>query len=163
MSITQERLAQLAVYDPKTGLFTCAQNRKGSKNKIGDVLGSFTKSGYTEIQLDSRRYLAHRLAFLAMTGFMPSGVVDHINRDPSDNRWTNLRDVTQVENGHNQNRDPCNNRTGFVGVYCWNNKYRAKLVVAQKQIHLGTFNDPLAAAAVYEAEKQKYQPLQEVI
>lgn len=159
--INQERLAQLVAYDPETGLFTCAQNRKGSKNKVGDVLGSFTRCGHIEIQLDSRRYLAHRLAFLAMTGSMPLGVVDHINRNPSDNRWANLRDVTQVENGHNQNRNPWNNRTGFVGVHCWKNKYRAKLVVGQKQVHLGTFDDPVTAAAAYEAAKQVHLPLQE--
>lgn len=159
--ITQERLAQLAAYDPATGVFTCAQNRKGSKNKIGDVLGSSTRCGHIEIQLDGRRYLAHRLAFLAMTGLMPTGVVDHINRNPSDNRWSNLRDVTQLENSHNQSRDPRNNSTGFVGVHRWGGKYRAKLVVGQKQIHLGTFDNPSAAAAAYRAAKQAHLPLQE--
>lgn len=159
--ITQERLAQLATYDPATGMFTCAQNRKGSKNKVGDVLGSLTRYGHIEIQLDGRRYFAHRLAFLAMTGSMPTGVVDHINRNPSDNRLSNLRDVTQVENGHNQSRDPRNNRTGFVGVHRWKGSYRAKLVVGQKQVHLGTFDNPSDAAAAYRAAKQAHLPLQE--
>jgi hypothetical protein len=163
MMITQERLVQLANYDPATGLLVCAQNRKGSKNKVGDVLGSLTKCGHIEIQLDSHRYLAHRLAFLAMTGSMPTGVVDHINRNPGDNRWSNLRDVTQVENGHNQDRNPQNNRTGFVGVHRWKGKYRAKLVVGQKQIHLGTFDDPSVAAAAYRAAKQEHLPLQEAV
>ena len=162
MTITKERLSELVTYNPESGLFVCAQNRRGSKNKVGDVLGSFTRSGHVEIQLDGRRYLAHRLAFLAMTGSMPTGVVDHINRNPGDNRWINLRDVTQVENGHNQNRDARNNCTGFVGVHRWKNNYRAKLVVGQKQIHLGTFDDPAIAAAAYRAAKQKHLPLQEV-
>lgn len=158
--ITQERLAQLATYNPATGVFICAQNRKGSKNKIGDVLGSLTRRGYVEFHLDGRRYLAHRLAFLAMTGSMPAGVVDHINRNPSDNCWGNLRDVTQIENGHNQNRNPRNNSTGFVGVHRWKGSYRAKLVVGQKQIHLGTFDDPATAAAAYKTAKQAHLPPQ---
>jgi excinuclease UvrABC ATPase subunit len=159
--ITQERLKQLATYEPETGLLICAVNRKGSKNKIGDVLGSFNKSGYVEVQLDGRKYFVHRLAWLYMTGFMPEGVVDHINRDKKDNRWSNLRVVTQVENGHNQNRLAVRNSTGYVGVHRWNGKYRAKIVVKQKQIHLGTFNDPVDAYAAYEAAKQKHQPPQE--
>lgn len=156
--ITKKRLDQVAIYDPDRGVFICAQNRKGSKNKVGDVLGSRTKEGYIEIQIDGRRYLAHRLAFLSMTGNMPEGVVDHINRDQSDNRWANLRDVTQVENGHNQNRKSLNNSTGFVGVHKWNGKYRAKIVVKQKQLHLGTFDDPSTAAEAYQAAKQALQP-----
>ena len=163
MMITQDRLKQLATYDPETGLFVCAQNRKGSKNKVGDALGSPCKSGHIEIQLDGRRYLAHRLAFLAMTGSMPVGVVDHINRKPADNRWSNLRDVTQVENGHNQNRDSRRNSTGFVGVHRWKGRYRAKLVVGQRQIHLGTFDDLSTAAAAYRAAKQEHLPLQEAV
>jgi len=160
--ITQERLKQLTTYDPETGLLVCAMNRKGSKNKIGDVLGSLNKAGYIEVQLDGCKYLAHRLAILYVNGKMPDGVIDHINRNPADNRWINLRVVTQVENGHNQNRLPEHNKTGYVGVHHWNGKYRAKLVVNKKQLHLGTFDDPVAASAAYEAAKQTHRPLQEV-
>ena len=156
--INKERLDQVATYDPDCGIFICVKNRKGSKNKVGDVLGSRTKGGYIEIQIDGRRYLAHRLAFLTMTGDMPKGVVDHINRDQSDNRWANLRDVTQVENGHNQNRKSLNNSTGFVGVHKWNGKYRAKIVIKQKQMHLGTFDDSCLAAEAYDKAKQSLQP-----
>jgi hypothetical protein len=158
MALTQERLAQLASYEAETGLFTCLHNRKGSKNKVGDVLGSVTANGYIEIQFDGKRYYAHRLAFLVMTGLMPAGTVDHINRNPRDNRWINLRDVTQFENVHNQNRKTFNNLTGFIGVHKLNDKYRAKIVIKQKQIHLGTFEDPFTAAKAYAAAKQVLQP-----
>jgi hypothetical protein len=160
--ITKERLKQLATYDPETGLLICSMNRRGSKNKAGDILGSINRSGHVEVQLDGRKYFVHRLAVLYMTGEMPDGVIDHINRNPADNRWINLRVVTQVENGHNQNRLPEHNKTGYVGVHHWNGKYRAKLVVNKKQLHLGTFDDPAAASAAYEAAKQTHRPLQEV-
>jgi len=152
--ITQERLKELASYDPESGLFICAKNRRGSKNKVGDILGSLTGAGYIEIQLDGRRYLAHRLAVLAMTGVMPEKVVDHINQIKTDNRWINLRCVSQVENGHNQTRKAKRNSTGFVGVHKWQGKYRAKIVVNQKQVHLGTFDCPQLAAASYNAAKK---------
>lgn len=159
--ITQERLKQLATYDPEAGLLVCAMNRRGSKNKIGDALGSLNKAGHVEVQLDSRKYLVHRLAVLYMTGEMPGGVIDHINRSPADNRWVNLRVVTQFENTHNQNRLPKRNSTGFVGVHRWHGKYRAKIVVKQKQIHLGTFEDPALAASAYAMAKSEFQPVYE--
>ena len=159
--ITQERLKQLVVYNPSTGHLICAMNRKGSKNKIGDVLGSKTKSGHVELSLDGRRYFVRRLAFVYMTGEEPKGVVDHINRDPGDNRWANLREVTQVENGHNQNRLPERNSTGYVGVHRCNGKYRAKVVIGQRQVHLGTYDEPDLAAAAYAAAKAQLQPVLE--
>jgi hypothetical protein len=156
--LTQSRLAELATYDPTTGVFICVQNRRGSKNKVGDVLGSLTAQGYIAIQFDNKRYLAHRLAVLAMTGKMPEKVVDHINRNRTDNRWTNLRCVSQVENAHNQDREAKRNSTGFVGVHRWQGRYRAKIVVNHKQKHLGTFDYPDLAAAAYTAAKKELQP-----
>jgi len=156
--LTQERLKELATYNPDTGVFICAKNRRGSKNKIGDILGSITNSGYIEIQLDGKRYLAHRLAVLAMLGTMPEKVVDHINREKLDNRWVNLRCVSQVENEHNQYRKPTNNSTGCIGVHRWGTKFRAKINVGKKQIHLGTFDCIVNASAAYNAAKQKLQP-----
>jgi len=156
--LTQERLKQLATYNPETGLLVCVKNRKGSKNKIGDTLGSVNKVGYFEVQIDNRRYFVHRLACLYLTGTMPNGVVDHINRNPSDNRWANLRVVTQFENSRNANRLAERNSTGYVGVHLWNGKYRAKIVIKQKQVHLGTFDDALTAAAAYQVAKKQHQP-----
>lgn len=159
--ITQERLKQLATYDPESGLLVCAMNRKGSKNKIGDVLGSANKVGHIQVQLDSSKYLVHRLAVLYMTGKMPDGVIDHINRDPADNRWSNLRVVTQFENSHNQSRLPERNSTGFVGVHRYGSRYRAKINVNHKQVHLGTFDDPAIAASAYAMAKSQFQPVLE--
>lgn len=159
--LTQDRLKELVEYSPDTGEFRYAKSRKGSKYRAGDLLGSLTSVGYMQAQLDGKRYFLHRLAVLYMTGETPSQVVDHINRDKADNRWENLRCTTQQNNCHNQSRAAANNSTGHVGVHRWGGKYRAKINVGKKQMHLGTFDDPAAAAAAYASAKAALLPSME--
>ena len=68
--ITAERLRAILHYDPETGIWTwliAASNNV----KVGDVAGSKEKQGYWVIVIDYRRYKAHRLAWLYMTGEWP--------------------------------------------------------------------------------------------
>ena len=68
--------------------------------------------------------------------------VDHINRDPMDNRKANLRICTQAENCFNASMRS-DNTSGFIGV-SWSkrkNRWRVRVTVNQKEIHLGTFKD----------------------
>jgi hypothetical protein len=60
-------------------------------------------------------YLGHRLAWLYMVGVWPDDEIDHWNRDPSDNRFTNLRDATHAKNGFNSGKRS-NNSSGRKGV-----------------------------------------------
>jgi len=98
-SLTRERLMELVSYDPSTGLFTSKVSRPPCK--IGKVLGSKQAAGYVEFRLDYKSYLAHRLAWFYIHGDWPVGEIDHINQDRTDNRISNLRDVTRSENNRN--------------------------------------------------------------
>lgn len=87
--------------------------------------------------------------------------VDHINRNPLDNRRCNLRICTQFENNQNQK----SNTSGKVGVSYikTENKWLAFIKVNGKQIRLGRFknyND--AVNARLQAEK-KYFPNSKVV
>ena len=67
-------------------------------------------------------------------------VVDHINRNPLDNRRENLRIVTQQENCMNLTISK-NNKSGVPGV-CWDkdaNKWKAEIRYKYKKINLGRF------------------------
>ena len=73
--ITQARLKELLTYDPETGYFTRNVNVKGAN--AGERAGTITAKGYIAIGIDRKHYLAHRLAFLYMTGEWPKELVDH--------------------------------------------------------------------------------------
>ena len=95
----------------------------------GYVKYSGTKDGLI------RKYL-HRIIMGEPEGF----VVDHINRNPLDNRRENLRIVSHQENQMNLNMRKTN-KSGVPGV-CWDkdaNKWVAKITYKYKRIHLGRF------------------------
>ena len=83
--ITQSKLKQLAKYDPDTGEFVALVDR--GKIKCGQRMGCKNRLGYIQIGILWKRYKAHGLAFLYMTGKYPDEV-DHIDGDPSNNSGT---------------------------------------------------------------------------
>ena len=127
--LTLNGLKELLNYDPDTGVFSWKSKRPGRPNASGNlVAGSFT-SGYREIQINGVRYRAHRLAWLWMTGSLPSVFIDHINGNKADNRFCNLREATKTQNARNEGLRK-SNTTGVKGV-CWSKKER-KFVVHLK-------------------------------
>jgi hypothetical protein len=115
--ITQEYLKAILDYCPETGVFTWIKTHLCSNKKPGDIAGHIhPKTGYVSITIDRKFNAAHRLAFLFMTGSYPKNDVDHINHVKHDNRWSNLRDVTNTIN-HQNKKMRKNNTSGVSGVY----------------------------------------------
>ena len=154
--ITAERLQELLHYDQETGIFT----RKVSTAhnvKVGDVAGCPDGHGYLLIRLQSRRYKAHRLAWLYIHGSWPNDQIDHINRNRSDNRIANLREVTNKQNGQNRSTQS-SNTSGHPGVYWYKpySKWRAQIMHNQKLIHLGYFATIEEALSARKAAEKFY-------
>lgn len=95
---------------------------------------------YRVIGISGKNYLAHRLAFLYMTGSFPDGLVDHINHDSSDNRWANLREATSTDNNRNI-RMHHDNRSGICGVWLDRKRWVAKIGVNSNQVCIGRFDN----------------------
>lgn len=77
-------------------------------------------------------------------------IVDHINRDPLDNRKANLRASTHSQNSMNKSKQS-DNKSGFKGV-CWDKntqKWRADIMVNGIRRFLGRFIEVLDAAKAY--------------
>lgn len=106
--------------------------------------------------LDGQMVYLHRFLMAPL----PSFLVDHVNRDPNDNRRKNLRIVTYLEN--NLNRPGNSSSTsGFKGV-AWTNKWAKWTVfVGPKSARrfLGAFDCELEAARAYNAwAKEHFGP-----
>lgn len=162
--LTQEIVKELIHYDPETGkLFWKERDVKwfvneGSKKKwntkyankeafIGD------SHGYKNGSLLYNNLFAHRLIWFYMTGEWPDQI-DHINGVPSDNRWVNLRNVSNHENRKNCKKRK-DNTSGFSGVRFHRTKYQARIFVNGKEKHIGVYDTiEEAVAARKQAEIQ---------
>lgn len=85
--------------------------------------------------------------------------IDHKNRNRNDNRKTNLRQCTHIENMRNQPLKQ-NNTSGFIGVYFKNenNKWCAQITYNKRKLHLGYFeNKENAIIARLKAEKELFK------
>lgn len=75
-------------------------------------------------------------------------IVDHINRNPLDNRKENLRLVDHSTN--RRNTDTINSETGYRGVFRNGKSFTARIHENGKQICLGTYETPERAAKAYD-------------
>lgn len=150
--LTSDRLRELVNYDPSTGIFT-RRRIVGKVGRIGDVIGCKSQ-GRLEISVDGKIYFAHRLAWLYMTGKWPEFTIDHIDGNPLNNRFCNLRDVPQKINNHNI-RKP-RGKSGIIGVHKRFNKWRAEIVTDGKSVFIGSFNTAEEARAAYVEAKRIY-------
>jgi hypothetical protein len=145
MAISQAEVRRLLDYDPKTGEFTWRERKKGRETKVGWT----THDGRQQVSINYKKYYLHRLAYLWMTGDLPK-FIDHIDGDPGNNAWGNLRMATHAQNLRNT-KLRSTNRSGFKGV-AWNfavSKWTAQIVTNGKKTHLGCFSSPEEAAAAY--------------
>jgi len=84
-----------------------------------------------------------------LMGAAEGAEVDHANRNPLDNRRDNLRLATRSQNGANRAawRTSLPKGVHVAGVGRW----VARIRVNGRQLHLGTFSSPEAAAKAYDA------------
>lgn len=138
-TLTAEQLRSALIYHPDTGVFNWVHGAKG--RYAGDVAGNVRPDGYRRINVFGHLYYAHRLAWLYMTGEWPEHQIDHINMDPSDNRWANLRAATPRQNRGNRKAQR-NSKSGVKGVYQreYDDKWVAYIAPNGRVRVIGSFN-----------------------
>lgn len=149
-------------YDPETGWLIRPRSTQGAK--AGRV-GCRRPDGYRCLSFRGRHQLEHRVIWLWMTGDWPDQLVDHINGDPSDNRWVNLRSADKRLNAQNRRcASGKNKHSGLLGVRPSpnNKKWIAQIRVpcsesaqGSRCLHIGTFAKAEEAHAAYLAAKRQ--------
>lgn len=81
-------------------------------------------------------------------------VIDHINRNKLDNRYENLRVITQKENSYNRTKNVTSNNK-YKGVVKRGNKYVASISKDGKRHEIGGFETEEDAANAYDMMAQE--------
>ena len=139
-SIPVERVREVFDYNPLTG--NLHWKVRASKNtKLGSVPGC-TSNGYKIVRFDKQLYRQHRVIWAWVTGESDPPLLDHRDRDRSNNRFWNLRPASIAEN--NMNR-------AAAGVTCRSSDGRwiAQIGAGWKHFYLGTYGTEAEARAAY--------------
>ena len=159
--IDAKQVRTLFSYDPETGIVTNSTGRgrasngceSGTVHLCGPTGGN---KAYRRVRLDGKLIYTHRIIWVMMTGKQPN-VIDHKDGNGLNNKWENLRNVDQKTNGKNQKIHNTNTSgTSGVSYRTENGKWRARIMVNQNQINLGTFHDKSDAILARKLAEQKY-------
>jgi len=135
-------------YNPETGVFIWI--KAGPMKVVGRVAGNKSCVGYWRIGLKSKRYQAHKLAYLMHYGYIPK-LIDHIDQCKTNNAILNLRPCTASQN--------CSNRDYkkglYRGVHQNGSNWGVRIRVDNKEVWLGTYKNIHEAARVYNEAATK--------
>lgn len=118
--------------------------------KYAGTSAGAAKKGYRTLRITPNglrlQLQSHRVLWALVYGAWPEQHIDHINRDRSDNRMENLRDVAPDVNSRN-NGNP--RGTGLIGAYRRPSGFMAQI----KGRYLGFFRTAEEASAAFHRAK----------
>jgi hypothetical protein len=146
--VTQRDIKEVFDYNPDTGVCTWKQYRlKAAPGEPIDERYVYN-DGYIVISFKGKAQMLHRLIWVWVTGDWPKNQIDHLNGDKLDNRWENLRDVTQYQNLVNKGAYK-KKSSEPAGVTKKGDKWNARLTVQGAQMDLGRFDSAEKAHNAY--------------
>ena len=158
---TKTQLESRLSYAPEEGAFYWLVDNQHPKARKGMRAGRVNALGRAQIGLDNKQIFVHRLVWLFETGVWHDAMIDHINGDPLDNRFQNLRLSNHKLNGQNQKAHrPKNKSTQLIGS-SWHkgcNRFIAFIKLDGKRKHLGYFDTAAEAHAAYLTAKRILHP-----
>lgn len=141
-----EKAKELLSYNDITGEF-CWKASRG-RVKSGDIAGTLSGKGYLQVSILGKRLYLHRVAWYFVHGEEPAETIDHINRNKTDNRVSNLRKASKAENNKNV-IFRSDNSSGHRGVRFKNGRWISFIQIDGKPRYLGSFSSLKEASEEY--------------
>jgi hypothetical protein len=158
---TKKQLEPLLAYAPEEGAFYWRIDNRHPKARKGMRAGRVNALGRAQIGVARKQLFVHKLVWLFETGVWPTEMIDHINGDPLDNRFKNLRLSNHRLNGQNQKAHrPKNKSTQLLGA-SWHkrhNRFISFIKIDGVKKHLGYFDTAQEAHAAYITAKRILHP-----
>lgn len=148
------KMKEYVGYNEITGTLFWLKNR-GTRGIKGAAIKRINPGGYAEIYFAGKSYLAHRVCWWLYYGMEPTGEIDHINGDRTDNRISNLRLATREQNARNC-RVKNTSSTGVKGVSRDRNSFRASCYMDGVRNYLGSYKSIEEAADAVRRFREKY-------
>lgn len=114
-------------YDEESGHLIYTK-KVANRTEVGDIAGSINACGYRATTIKGVHYYIHHLIWVFHFGSWPDEL-DHIDRNPSNNRIENLRLTNKIQQQFNRDANS-NNVSGIRGVAYYpdrNKPYRVEL------------------------------------
>lgn len=159
-------LRQVLKCDPETGrLFWLPRprhffrrdrdHRKWNTRYAGaEAFTTINAGGYRVAAIFDQKFYGHRVVFAFANGRWPVGEIDHIDGDRTNNKISNLREASSLDNSRNS---ACRAGRSHPGIRQHaNGRWRVGIGVAGRKIHLGYFNSYAHALATRKAAEEKY-------
>ena len=158
---TREELKRLLRYDPKTGrLFwkrrplTMIGARQFNTMYADKEAFTSLKDGYRRGLLLQQSVYAHRVIWRLVTG-EEAKELDHIDGDPLNNQWKNLRAVTRSMNCRNA-KARTDNTSGCVGVVRRRGRWIAQIGAFGTTEHIGIYDTKEEAIEARKNKEEEY-------
>ena len=148
-------LRQCFDYNPCTGVLTWRErpprhfstdafradfNRRWAGRAAGAISRQKYGSPRILVKVNCATFQYARLVWALQTGKTVFKAIDHIDGDATNNRWSNLREVTTIQNGQNRTHTSKTDG-GVVGVNLCRRtgKWRAGVTLNKKYVWLGHY------------------------
>lgn len=155
--LSYEEVSELLEYRPDVGGSCLVWKRSSGRAFIGHRAGSpDPKRRYWRLKLLGKLRSAHQIVWLLNTKAWPEKHLDHVDGDPENNTFTNLRLCSRAENLQNQSRNR-KNASGRIGAH-WRKdagKWVSEIQIEGKRSFLGYFSSAEEAHNAYLEAKAK--------
>jgi len=124
--------------------------------KAGDRAGRVPKGKHLQVTINKKAYSYHRIVYYLAYGIDSLGwEIDHINRDPTDNRPENLRLASESDNKWNtQRRNKTNVGHRGIRKRFWGQSYRWE--VTFRGSYVGSFSSMEEAVDAWESRAKDH-------